>query len=103
MEKQKLDNMSQENKTRGHYIQVHLQFLKDLSFEVNGHYMNIQHPVQPEIKISFDVNVIKFDSEEMYDVTLGCKAESIFENKPIFLAEIQYCGRVSLSEALSDE
>ncbi|WPX97728.1 protein-export chaperone SecB [Candidatus Fokinia crypta] len=83
-------------------LDVRFQFLKDLSFESNGHYITSELPIQQDIRVSFNVNVISFEVQNLYDVVLSCKIESMFEEQLVYVIELQYGARVMLSEHISE-
>ncbi|AWD32956.1 Protein-export protein SecB [Candidatus Fokinia solitaria] len=84
-------------------LEVQFQFLKDLSFESNGHYISSESPIQQDIRVSFDVNVVVFDVRNTYDVVLNCKVESMFKEQLVFVVELQYCARITIAEHVSEQ
>jgi preprotein translocase subunit SecB len=78
---------------------VNLQYTKDLSFEVPGApetYLTLKQ--QPQVNINLDVQARRLnDTQQMYEITLAIKVEANSDNKPVFIAELAYCGLFTLN------
>lgn len=74
-------------------LQVNMQYIKDLSFEIPGaphSFVEMQNR-QPEIPIHVDVNVTNVGGNA-YEVVLHLKVEASIESKPLFILELAYAG-----------
>lgn len=78
---------------------VNLQYIKDLSFEVPGApetYLTLKQ--QPQVNINLDVQARRLnDGQPMYEITLAIKVEANSDAKPVFIAELAYCGLFTLN------
>lgn len=78
---------------------VNLQYTKDLSFEVPGApetYLTLKQ--QPQVNINLDVQARRLnDTQQMYEITLAIKVEANSDGKPVFIAELAYCGLFTLN------
>lgn len=89
---------------------VNAQYVKDLSFEVPNApeiFSNLRS--QPNVNINLDVQARRLqEGQDVFEVTLQIKAEAVEspaapngagggEQKPVFIAELAYCGVFTLS------
>lgn len=78
---------------------VNLQYTKDLSFEVPGApetYLTLKQ--QPQVNINLDVQARRVhEGQPMYEITLAIKVEANADSKPVFIAELAYCGLFTLN------
>ena len=82
-------------------VQVHAQYLKDLSFENPKSLMlNPQGP-QPNISVNVDTTAQNV-AENTYEVSLHIEVKAVQDEAPIFLIEITYAG-ILFIENVSDE
>jgi preprotein translocase subunit SecB len=89
---------------------VNAQYVKDLSFEVpNAPEVFSTLRAQPNVNINLDVQARRLnEGQDVFEVTLQIKAEAVEtpagaangqggEQKPVFIAELAYCGVFTLS------
>ncbi|CAK0764918.1 Protein-export protein SecB [uncultured Gammaproteobacteria bacterium] len=77
-------------------IQVHVQYVKDLSFENPAAPQSLLAG-QPAPRIEIGVNVQGGPiAEGVYEVVLQLRVEAKVEQTTVFLAEVAYCGVFSL-------
>ncbi len=89
---------------------VNAQYVKDLSFEVpNAPEIFSTLRAQPNVNINLDVQARRLnDGQDVFEVTLQIKAEAVEtpagapnggagEQKPVFIAELAYCGVFTLN------
>ena len=79
-------------------LQVNMQYIKDLSFEIPGapHSFIEMQGKNPEIPIHVDVNVTNV-SPNAYEVVLHLKVEALLEGKALFILELAYAGVFTLN------
>jgi preprotein translocase subunit SecB len=88
---------------------VNAQYVKDLSFEVpNAPEVFSSLRAQPNVNINLDVQARRLqEGQDVFEVTLQIKAEAVDnasgaangggEPKPVFIAELAYCGVFTLN------
>ena len=79
-------------------LQVNMQYIKDLSFEIPGapqSFLEMQGK-NPEIPIHVDVNVTNV-SPNAYEVVLHLKVEALLDGKALFILELAYAGVFTLN------
>jgi preprotein translocase subunit SecB len=79
-------------------LQVNMQYIKDLSFEIPGapqSFIEMQGQ-NPEIPIHVDVNVANVGTNA-YEVVLHLKVEALLEGKALFILELAYAGVFTLN------
>ena len=95
---------------------VNAQYVKDLSFEVpNAPEVFSTLRAQPAVNINLDVQARRLqEGQEVYEVTLQIKAEAVeppaptngngsaTEGKPVFIAELAFCGVFTLTGVPAD-
>lgn len=79
-------------------LQVNMQYIKDLSFEIPGapHSFIEMQGKNPEIPIHVDVNVTNV-SANAYEVVLHLKVEALLDGKALFILELAYAGVFTLN------
>lgn len=79
-------------------LNVHGQYIKDLSFEIPGapQIFIDQLQGQPEINFNLDVQV-EGVSENLFETILDMKAESKVNGKTAYIVELKYAGLFSLN------
>ncbi len=79
-------------------LQVNMQYIKDLSFEIPGapHSFIEMQGKNPEIPIHVDVNVANVGANA-YEVVLHLKVEALLEGKALFILELAYAGVFTLN------
>ncbi|KIL97884.1 Protein export cytoplasm chaperone protein (SecB maintains protein to be exported in unfolded state) [Paramagnetospirillum magnetotacticum MS-1] len=79
-------------------LQVNMQYIKDLSFEIPGapHSFIEMQGKNPEIPIHVDVNVGNVGANA-YEVVLHLKVEALLEGKALFILELAYAGVFTLN------
>ena len=79
-------------------LQVNMQYIKDLSFEIPGapHSFIEMQGKNPEIPIHVDVNVTNV-SPNAYEVVLHLKVEALLDGKALFILELAYAGVFTLN------
>lgn len=79
-------------------LQVNIQYIKDLSFEIPGapHSFIEMQGRNPEIPIHVDVNVANVGANA-YEVVLHLKVEALLEGKALFILELAYAGVFTLN------
>jgi preprotein translocase subunit SecB len=79
-------------------LQVNMQYIKDLSFEIPGapHSFIEMQGKNPEIPIHVDVNVGNVGTNA-YEVVLHLKVEALLEGKALFILELAYAGVFTLN------
>src|SRR4051794_12317771 len=88
---------------------VNAQYVKDLSFEVpNAPEVFSTLKAQPSVNINLDVQARRLqEGQDVFEVTLQIKAEAVEppatpngqgsgDQKPVFIAELAYCGVFTL-------
>lgn len=94
----KEENSSQNKEQK---INVHAQYIKDLSFESPASPdCFIQSPGQPDVQLEVNVSSKRIN-ETLFEVCLKINANAQAEKKPLFLAEIEYAGLIS-AEGIAD-
>ncbi len=89
-------------------LMVNAQYVKDLSFEVpNAPEVFSTLRTQPNVNINLDVQARRLqDGQDVFEVTLQIKAEAVEapattngggENRPVFIAELAFCGVFTLT------
>jgi preprotein translocase subunit SecB len=79
-------------------LQVNMQYIKDLSFEIPGapqSFLEMQGK-NPEIPIHVDVNVSNVGANA-FEVVLHLKVEALLEDKALFILELAYAGVFTLN------
>lgn len=76
---------------------IHLQYLKDLSFENPNTLAHLtdKNEIKPDININVQVNA-KHLSESMFEVVLEVSAEAKRAKDIMFICQVQYAALVSL-------
>ncbi|BAE53348.1 protein-export chaperone SecB [Paramagnetospirillum magneticum] len=79
-------------------LQVNMQYIKDLSFEIPGapHSFIEMQGKNPEIPIHVDVNVGNVGANA-YEVVLHLKIEALLDGKALFILELAYAGVFTLN------
>ncbi len=79
-------------------LQVNMQYIKDLSFEIPGapHSFIEMQGKNPEIPIHVDVNVANVGANA-YEVVLHLKVEALLDGKALFILELAYAGVFTLN------
>ncbi|ARJ66422.1 protein-export chaperone SecB [Magnetospirillum sp. ME-1] len=79
-------------------LQVNMQYIKDLSFEIPGapHSFIEMQGKNPEIPIHVDVNVANVGNNA-YEVVLHLKVEALLDGKALFILELAYAGVFTLN------
>ena len=99
-------------------LMVNAQYIKDLSFEVpNAPEVFSTLKAQPNVNINLDVQARRLqDGQDVFEVTLQIKAEameapaapngnangSAANGKPVFIAELAFCGVFTLTGIPAD-
>lgn len=88
-------------------LTVHAQYIKDLSFE-NPNAPQILRATggQPGMQLGINVGVVAIDDKEipgLVEVSLRIKASGTRDNKPAFIAEIEYAAAVTIGEGVPEE
>ena len=83
-------------------LTIHVQYLKDVSFENPNPFKSLQNNVDsPEINVNISIRVEKMH-EKTYEVGLQIAAEASRESEKIFVAEVDYAGIFSLGDLPED-
>ena len=78
-------------------IQIHAQYVKDLSFENPRAPASLQpQNEQPRIEVNVDVQAAKVADNDLYEVTLRVTASGTSSGDQLFLAELSYGGLFTL-------
>ena len=77
-------------------IEIHAQYLKDISFETPGPLGMDAGEEQPEIMLNVEVKANPTSQEDCYEVELQMSAEAKAADKRVFLLEINYAGLFAL-------
>ncbi len=89
---QEEDNQQAQNEASPN-VSVHVQYLKDLSFESPKAPHGISQLNQsPEINVSLDIQVQAMEEDNTYEVALEISASAEAEGEAIFVVEITYGG-----------
>lgn len=84
-------------------IQIHAQYVKDLSFENPRAPMSLQpQPEAPRIEVNVDVQAAKVADDNVYEVVLKVTASGKSGDAQLFLAELTYGGLFSLQGVPED-
>lgn len=84
---------NQEQQEAGPNVSVHVQYLKDLSFESPKAPEGISQLSQnPEINVSLDIQVQAMEEENNYEVALEIGATAESQGESIFVVELTYGG-----------
>lgn len=88
-------------------VNVHAQYIKDLSFENPGAPFTFKETAQGiQTGVDFGMEARKIEGEEtenLFEVILTVRAETKKENLTIFLAEISYGSLVSLKDVAKEQ
>jgi preprotein translocase subunit SecB len=78
---------------------LNIQYVKDLSFEVpDAPAIFATLRQQPAVDIALDVQARPIQQgQNIYEVSLSVRAEAKHEGKPVFIAELMYCGIFTLN------
>lgn len=78
-------------------IQIHAQYVKDLSFENPNAPASLQPQSEaPRIEVNVDVQAAKVADNDVFEVTLKITASGRTAGSPLFLAELSYGGLFTL-------
>jgi preprotein translocase subunit SecB len=84
-------------------IQIHAQYVKDLSFENPRAPASLQpQSEQPRIEVNVDVQAAKVADNDIYEVTLRVTASGTSAGNQLFLAELSYGGLFTLQGVPED-
>jgi preprotein translocase subunit SecB len=84
-------------------IQIHAQYVKDLSFENPRAPSSLQpQSEQPRIEVNVDVQAAKVADNEVYEVTLRVTATGSSAGNQLFVAELTYGGLFTLQGVPED-
>ena len=84
-------------------IQIHAQYVKDLSFENPRAPASLQpQNEQPRIEVNVDVQAAKVAENDLYEVTLRVTASGTGAGEQLFLAELSYGGLFTLQGVPQD-
>lgn len=84
-------------------IQIHAQYVKDLSFENPRAPASLQpQSEQPRIEVNVDVQAAKVSENQVYEVTLRVTASGTSTGEQLFLAELTYGGLFTLQGVPED-
>lgn len=84
-------------------IQIHAQYVKDLSFENPRAPSSLQpQNEQPRIEVNVDVQAAKIADNDVYEVTLRVTASGASAGNQLFLAELTYGGLFTLQGVPED-
>lgn len=81
----------------GRQIAINAQYVKDLSFENPGAPLTLVSPRgKPNIDLSVDIKAQALQ-ENAFEVTLHITAKATVEEKPLFIADLEYGGVFTLN------
>jgi len=84
-------------------IQIHAQYVKDLSFENPRAPASLQpQSEQPKIEVNVDVQAAKVAENDLYEVTLRINASGTAASEQLFLVELTYGGLFTLKGVPED-
>lgn len=84
-------------------IQIHAQYVKDLSFENPRAPSSLQPQNEPpRIEVNVDVQAAKVADNDVYEVTLRVNANGASAGEQLFLAELTYGGLFTLQGVPAD-
>ncbi len=84
-------------------IQIHAQYVKDLSFENPRAPASLQpQSEQPQIEVNVDVQAAKVADNDLYEVTLRVTASGTSSGSQLFMAELSYGGLFTLQGVPED-
>ncbi|MEQ8814963.1 MAG: protein-export chaperone SecB [Thalassobaculum sp.] len=84
-------------------IQIHAQYVKDLSFENPRAPASLQPQNEPpRIEVNVDVQAAKVADNDLYEVTLRVTASGTSAGEQLFLAELSYGGLFTLQGVPQD-
>ncbi len=92
--------MEENKQPTGPSVQIHSQFIKDLSFEAPGMPFEMATlKSAPKIAVDIDVKVNKTEKENLFtvDLHINTVAKKADEDKTLFLCELEYGSLVSLN------
>lgn len=98
------DTPQQETPQNQMPFTIHIQYLKDLSFENPnplGH-LTDSSEAKPEISINVQVNA-RHLTDRMFEVVLEINADAKRNNEDMFICQVQYAALVSLNNEKEDE
>jgi preprotein translocase subunit SecB len=82
---------------------INAQYTKDLSFEnPRAPQSLVQQKSAPEVSLEVDVKARNL-APELYEVLLTTSAEAKVEGEPVFIAQLTYCGVVTIKNAGTDD
>lgn len=97
----KINGAEEVNQAKSLPVVVHTQYIKDVSFENPGAPESLRAGLDaPKIDLNIGLDARAIDDDEiksLYEVVLTLTAEAS-RDKPVFLAEIQYGGVVSMGD-----
>lgn len=103
------DNISAENapqQSPGLPLVIHTQYVKDISFEnpMAPHSFRTGLPApKMDLNINLDARQVEdLDIKDLYEVTLKIAARALRDDKPVFIAEIQYAVAVSIQDVVPE-
>lgn len=99
------DPSSQPEQAAPHFpVQVHAQYLKDLSFESPNAPQSLRKasgPPEIEMDMNLDAQKIEDDKlEHLYEVTMRINVKTVRDGQMVFLVEVIYATLVSFEEKL---
>ena len=96
------DANSHEQESNAPPLTVHIQYLKDVSFENPNPFKSLQNQEDnPEINVNISIRVEKMH-ERTYEVGLQVTAEAARQSEKIFVAEVDYAGVFTLGDLPED-
>ena len=85
-------------------IAVNAQYIKDLSFEnPRSPKSLIVTKTPPKIDIGFNLNVDRFEKDNMYEVAFSITAKASHEGQPLFVVELVYAGLFTMKNLKETE
>lgn len=82
-------------------LEVGLQYVKDLSFEVPGAPQSFEEKSTPEVNVNVEVAVKPLD-EKSYEVSLRIDAQGKTGGKTLFIAQLEYAGLFRVGETAAE-
>jgi len=95
-----MSDMSQEAAPN---ISVSAQYVKNLSFENLATPGTVEIKSSPNIDLKLDINISKIAEDNYFEVALQINAKAMYEEKALFIIELEYAGIFHLENVAQDQ
>lgn len=87
-------------------IQIHRQYIRDLSFENPGAPQSLMLKETPSMNVEIDVQARQIEDDSipfLYEVLLRLQVETTLEDKQVFILELDYSTLASIGEDVPED